>query len=194
MTDDELSAILKQWKVAPAPPGLEARVFTQRRRPGRSLWKWAASAAAAAIVVLLGVWRAVEVPTPQPGQPNAPAAKARPNQEAARTPVVSMPGQARSSGVPPVRIDAGTAARKLLQSPPVVYPEAARAAGIQGTVKLQIVIGKDGRVGEAMVISGNPLLAPAAIAAVNGRLYRSTLLNGQPVELVTEVEVNFKLP
>jgi protein TonB len=92
-----------------------------------------------------------------------------------------------------VRIDARTAASKLLQSPPVVYPEAARAAGIQGTVNMQIVIGKDGHVVETMVISGDPRLAPAAIAAVNGRVYRSTLLNGQPVELVTEVEVNFKL-
>jgi TonB family protein len=199
MTDDELSAILKKWRVAPAPPSLETRVFSRRPRPARSSLGWAAGAVAATVAIGLGVLvmhdrRPPEAPAPRPSQPNAADVNKEARNPASRPPVLSGPGRGSPSGVPPLKIDAKAADGKLLESPPVVYPEAARAAGIQGTVKLQVVIGKDGRVAEAMVISGNPLLAPAAIEAVNRRLYRSTLLNGQPVELVTEVELNFRLP
>lgn len=190
MTDDELSAILKQWQMPPAPASLEARVFRARAKPGPRWWKWSA---AAALLCGLGLWsihnrRLAETLAPTPGQPNA--ADVRQGSSGALG--VARVGQERDTSVPPVRVDAKLAASKLLQAPEAVYPPAAKAAGIQGTVKLQIVIGKDGRVVEAMVMSGNPLLAPAAIEAVNRWLYRSTLLNGQPVELVTEVEVNFR--
>ncbi|HXB74593.1 MAG TPA: TonB family protein [Candidatus Acidoferrales bacterium] len=202
MTDDELSAILKRWKVAPAPPSLETRVFSRRPQAARRSLGWAAGAVAATVAIGLGVWimhdrRPPDAPAPKPSQPHPADVNKEANKDArnpaSRPPVLSVPGRARDSGVPPLKIDAKAADGKLLESPPAVYPEAARAAGIQGTVKLQVVIGKDGRVVEAMVISGNQLLAPAAIEAVNRRLYRSTLLNGQPVELVTEVEVNFRL-
>jgi protein TonB len=97
-------------------------------------------------------------------------------------------------GVPPIKVDAEAAASRLLHSPQLVYPKAATEGGIHGKVRLQILIGKDGRVVEAMVISGDPRLAPAAVQVVNGQLYRPTLLNGQPIELLTEIEFNFKLP
>jgi protein TonB len=194
MTDDELSAILKKWQVAPAPPTLEARVFSRRPRPAQSRWRWAALWAAAAVVIGLGLWalrdrRTGETPAAPPGQPHA--ADSQKGEVAG--PRVTVPGRGREAGVPPVRIPPEAAAGKLLEAPPPVYPPAAQAAGVEGTVKLQIVIGKDGRVAETMVISGDQRLAPAAIEAVNRRVYRSTLLNGEPVELVTEVELSFKL-
>jgi protein TonB len=66
-------------------------------------------------------------------------------------------------------------------------------ARVQGTVVLQAVIGKDGTIRELRLISGHPMLAPAAIEAVKQWRYRPYLLNGEPVEVDTQVNVNFTL-
>ena len=72
-----------------------------------------------------------------------------------------------------------------------VYPPLARQARVSGVVILEAVIGKDGSVAEIKVISGHPLLQQAAIDAVSQWKYKPTLLNGEPVEVVTTVTVNF---
>lgn len=73
------------------------------------------------------------------------------------------------------------------------YPPLAVQARIQGTVVLQAVIGKDGKVHELQLVSGHPLLAPAAMEAVKQWRYRPYLLNGEPVEVDTQINVNFTL-
>jgi protein TonB len=73
------------------------------------------------------------------------------------------------------------------------YPALARQARIQGTVVLRAVIGKDGSIENLTLVSGHPMLAPAAIEAVKQWKYRPYLLNGEPVEVDTEVLVNFTL-
>jgi protein TonB len=73
------------------------------------------------------------------------------------------------------------------------YPRLAVQARIQGTVVLQAVIGKDGTVQDLRLISGHPLLAPAAIEAVKQWRYRPYLLNNEPVEVDTQINVNFTL-
>jgi len=73
------------------------------------------------------------------------------------------------------------------------YPDIAARAGISGVVILTGVIGVDGRIRELSVVSGNPLLAPAALAAVRQWLYQPTLLNGDPIEVETQIVVTFKL-
>jgi protein TonB len=78
----------------------------------------------------------------------------------------------------------------ITQTKPV-YPPLAKQARIQGVVILEAVIGKDGAVNEIKVISGHPLLQQAAIDAVSQWKYKPTLLNGEPVEVVTTVTVNF---
>jgi TonB family protein len=60
-------------------------------------------------------------------------------------------------------------------------------------VRLRVVVGPDGRVKEASVISGHPLLTQAAIDAVNRWRYEPTLLNGEPMEITTEAVVDFPL-
>jgi len=60
-------------------------------------------------------------------------------------------------------------------------------------VMLQAVIGKDGRIENLQMISGHPMLAPAAIEAVRQWRYRPYTLNGEPVEVETEITVNFVL-
>jgi TonB family protein len=73
------------------------------------------------------------------------------------------------------------------------YPPLARQARIQGTVRLKALIDKEGAVKELNLISGHPMLAPAAIAAVRQWRYKPYLLNGEPVYVSTEIQVNFVL-
>ena len=73
------------------------------------------------------------------------------------------------------------------------YPEAAKKAHIQGQVILKAIIGKDGNVENLQIVSGHPQLAPAAIEAVKQWKYKPYLKQGQPVEVETEITVNFTL-
>ena len=74
-----------------------------------------------------------------------------------------------------------------------VYPDLARRVRIEGTVILEAVLGTDGRLHEIRVLSGHPLLAPAALDAVRRWVYHPALLNGEPVEVVTPIRVTFTL-
>jgi protein TonB len=71
------------------------------------------------------------------------------------------------------------------------YPPLAKQARIQGVVVLEAVIGKDGSIQNLRVITGHPLLIKAAQDAVSQWRYKPTMLNGEPVEVVTTVTVNF---
>ena len=73
------------------------------------------------------------------------------------------------------------------------YPPLARSARIQGFVVLHAVIGRDGRIENLQVVSGHPMLAPAAIEAVKQWRYRPYVLNGEPIEVETQITVNFTL-
>ena len=73
------------------------------------------------------------------------------------------------------------------------YPPLAKQARIQGTVSFTAIIGTDGTIQNLQLVSGHPLLVPAAQAAVSQWVYRPTLLNGEPVEVITQIDVNFTL-
>jgi len=92
-----------------------------------------------------------------------------------------------------IRIGGNVQQAKLISQPHPIYPPDAKAARIQGTVQLQATIGKDGTVQNLEVISGHPLLVPAALEAVKQWVYQTTLLNGNPVEVLTQIDVNFTL-
>lgn len=74
-----------------------------------------------------------------------------------------------------------------------MYPPLARQTRIQGTVKLHAIISKTGTVQQLEVVSGHPLLVQAALDAVRQWRYRPTLLNGEPVEVDTTIDVVFSL-
>jgi TonB family protein len=82
---------------------------------------------------------------------------------------------------------------KLISQPKPVYPPLAKQAKISGVVQLQAIISKDGTMQNLTVISGHPLLIPAALEAVKQWVYQKTLLNGEPVEVITQIDVNFTL-
>jgi protein TonB len=92
-----------------------------------------------------------------------------------------------------VRVSAGVTSGLLLRKVNPNYPPLARQARISGTVVLHAVISKDGSIEGLQLVSGHPMLAPAAIEAVKQWKYRPYLLNGEPVEVDTEVQVNFTL-
>ncbi|HYW41856.1 MAG TPA: TonB family protein [Bryobacteraceae bacterium] len=102
------------------------------------------------------------------------------------------PGQ--GSNVQRIRIDGQVQQAMLVKQVPPVYPPLAQQAGISGTVRLGIVVTKDGTIANITVQSGHPLLIPPAIEAVKQWVYRPTLLNGQPVEVQTTVDVTFSSP
>lgn len=73
------------------------------------------------------------------------------------------------------------------------YPPIAREARIQGPVELRAIISKAGTIENLVVVGGHPMLVPAAIEAVRQWRYRPYMLNGEPVEVETEIRVNFVL-
>ncbi len=83
---------------------------------------------------------------------------------------------------------------KLIEVERPVYPPLAKQARIQGTVRMNVTINKEGKVSNIALVSGHPLLAESAVEAVKKWLYAPTLLNGDPVAVITAVDVNFKLP
>lgn len=92
-----------------------------------------------------------------------------------------------------VRVSQGVTEGLILKKIQPIYPPLARSARIQGTVVLQAVIGKDGSIQGLRAISGHPMLTPAAIEAVKQWRYKPYFLNGEPVEVDTQITVNFTL-
>ena len=116
--------------------------------------------------VIGGVLSAATPPPPPPPKPQAPKR-------------VRVGGQVESA--------------RLIFQPKPEYPPLAKMARIQGVVRLDAIISKDGTIQDLKVISGHPLLVHAAIEAVSRWRYQPTLLNGESVEVATEIDVNFTL-
>jgi protein TonB len=74
-----------------------------------------------------------------------------------------------------------------------IYPALARAARVQGQVVIRAVISRNGTIENLQTISGHPMLVGAALDAVRQWRYRPFILNGDPVEVETQVTVNFSL-
>jgi protein TonB len=92
-----------------------------------------------------------------------------------------------------VRVSTGVSTGLLIKRVQPNYPPLARQARIQGQVVLQAEISKEGAIQNLQLISGHPMLAPAAIEAVKQWRYKPYLLNGEPVAVETQVVVNFTL-
>ena len=92
-----------------------------------------------------------------------------------------------------VRVSQGVSQGLLIHEVRPQYPPLARQARIQGAVVLQAVIGKDGAIQNLHVISGHPMLTTSALDAVKQWRYKPYFLNGEPVEVDTQITVNFTL-
>lgn len=92
-----------------------------------------------------------------------------------------------------IRVGGQVESARLIFQPKPEYPPLAKMARISGSVRLEAIISKDGTIQDLKVIVGHPLLVKAALEAVARWRYQPTLLNGEPVEVVTEIDVNFTL-
>jgi protein TonB len=92
-----------------------------------------------------------------------------------------------------IRVGGQVENAKLIFQPKPEYPPLAKMARIQGTVRLEAIISENGTIQDLKTISGHPLLVHAALEAVQRWRYQPTLLNGDPVQVVTEIDVNFTL-
>jgi TonB family protein len=98
-----------------------------------------------------------------------------------------------ADGTKRINIGGNVQQAKLISQERPVYPPLAKQSRISGVVHLAAVIGKEGNVIDLRVISGHPLLIPSAIGAVKNWVYQVTLLNGEPVEVSTQIDVNYTL-
>ena len=92
-----------------------------------------------------------------------------------------------------VRISSGVMQGQLLNKVTPQYPQIAKAARISGKVVLAATISKNGTIEGLHVVSGHPMLVNAAMDAVKQWRYKPYILNGEPVEVETTIEVNFNM-
>ena len=106
------------------------------------------------------------------------------------TPSVALPKAAPQS----LRVSQGIAQGLLIKRVPPAYPPQAQQMRIQGAVDLAATISKDGNITNIKVLRGDPVLANAAVQAVRQWKYKPYYLDGEPVEIQTQITINFKLP
>lgn len=92
-----------------------------------------------------------------------------------------------------LRVGGNVMSAKLVHSKKPKYPEIAKEAHVSGTLELDLIVATDGNVRDVHVISGPHLLTDSCVEAVKKWRYRPTTLNGQPVEVETEVKCVFDL-
>ncbi|MEX2303345.1 MAG: energy transducer TonB [Bryobacterales bacterium] len=93
----------------------------------------------------------------------------------------------------PIRLGGRVQAAKILNRVSPVYPAEAVEQGLTGVVHLEAIITVEGAVRDIKVLSGEPALARAAVDAVRQWRYQPTFLNGRPVEVITDIKVNFAI-
>jgi len=100
-----------------------------------------------------------------------------------------------AKAAPPQRIKVGGQVQNamILRKTPPIYPQLAKSARVQGVVHLAAVIAKDGTIQELHSLGGPALLIQAAMDAVKTWVYKPTMLNGDPVQVETTIDVNFTL-
>jgi protein TonB len=108
---------------------------------------------------------------------------------AAPPPVAAVPEGPKK----PVRVGGEVKAPRLLFGPPLVYPILAKQSHVQGIVVIEAIIDEHGNVIEERLVSGHPLLVPAAMKAVSERKYEPTVLDGEATPVDLKVEVTFHM-
>jgi protein TonB len=106
-------------------------------------------------------------------------------------PVNAAPPAKPVSAPTPVRAGGDLQPGALLKKVNPVYPSILQLSNVRGIVRFTGTIGKDGKIHDLQLVSGNKALVQSAIDAVKQWVYRPTMLNGEPVEVITQIEVNF---
>ena len=92
-----------------------------------------------------------------------------------------------------IKVSQGVSQGLVIKRVQPKYPQAALASHTQGAVQIEATVNKDGNVVNPKVLSGDPMLAAAAIEAVRQWRYKPYYLDGEPVEIQTQITINFKV-
>jgi len=103
-------------------------------------------------------------------------------------------GKAPAPVLQNLHISQGVSRGLLVKEVPPTYPASALRSHVEGAVELLATISKSGDISAVKVLNGDPQLARAAADAVKQWKYKPYLLNGEPVEIQTQVTVKFKMP
>jgi len=133
----------------------------------------------------------VEEPAPQVP---SPLAVASPNDKDLSGLVSSVPSALPTAVLATLKISQGVSQGLLIKRVQPRYPQTALAMRIQGAVQMEATINKEGNISNLKVVSGDAVLARAAAEAVRQWRYKPYYLNGEPVEIETQITVNFRLP
>ncbi|MBM3745757.1 MAG: M56 family metallopeptidase, partial [Acidobacteria bacterium] len=185
----EIAAARRCAVAALAPLFFKKKHFTERvklilEEVRMSRFRLAVSISASAVLLVAAGAAAVRA-FPLEGAPELITVQQKTQESAPRPAAQDPPSK--------IRVGGGVQQKKLVKQVPPAYPPLAKQAGIQGTVRLTTILAKDGTVKEVQLVRGHPLLVEAALEAVRQWRYEPTLLNGQPVEVVTQVDLNFRL-
>jgi protein TonB len=105
-----------------------------------------------------------------------------------------MPAEAAMSSIEPVSLPESAARQLLAQSVDPVYPDAAKAGALRGSVVLQVLVGRDGTVQDAKFLQGSLVFARAAIDGVKQWRFKPYSMNGRTVSVQTVISLNFAPP
>ncbi len=188
--------------------GAPAAVFPGSGRPTRPWMRVAIPASAGISILAAGAYYAL-ARAPVPPKPEESVARpatikpARSSEAATADPSRADP---QPPGAPPppygpkkletpqrIKVAEAIQAAKLIHKVIPTYPPLGKAGRIQGMVRFTAIIWKDGAVRTLQLQSGHPLLVPSALDAVRQWVYRPTLLNGEAVEVATQIDVHFTL-
>jgi protein TonB len=92
-----------------------------------------------------------------------------------------------------IKVGGNVQSAMIIRKTPPTYPQLAKSARVSGVVHLAAIISKDGTIQELHSLGGPALLIQAAMDAVKTWVYRPTMLNGEPVQVETTIDVNFTL-
>ena len=135
-------------------------------------------------------------PTPKAAEPDlAPPAMTGPADDKALANIAAVSATSVAKPVAStLKVSQGVSQGLLVKRVQPIYPSQALQMRIEGTVLLQANIGKDGKISNVKVLKGDNVLAKAAVDAVKQWTYNPYLLNGEPVEIQTQMNITFKLP
>src|SRR6266850_1840190 len=129
-----------------------------------------------------------------PPQVPSPLAVASPNDKNLSGLVSSIPTALPRPSMTTLKISQGVSQGLLIKRVQPRYPQNALSMRVQGAVQMEATINKEGNISNLKVISGDVVLARAATEAVKQWRYKPYYLNGEPVEIQTQITVNFRLP
>jgi periplasmic protein TonB len=172
----------------PAPVGVESAATTQTPT---------AAPTRAPAPVLAAAPAAAATSASQGALPNSEKSAAGPIAAAGSTPPEAVPAAtpapAKPSAAPPVVVPANVTAASIVTQTKPTYPPEARAKLVEGEVLLRAIIDREGKISEVHVLSGDDLLAQAAVNAVRQWRYKPMLVEGEPREVDTTITVTFSL-